>query len=980
MNIIKSNYLTNLTNALINNINKTNDFFKKTIVIVPNKKIEAYVKAYFLKNYDDVLMNVIFYDVYKGLFNLFNVDNNIKIATKCQIRSLVIKYLYDNPKNDYASYLDGDVNGVKLFDLSNKIADAFIKYDEDLYEIKGNQKNIYKYVMEELKKNNLVTLKYLYETANFKDLGTLYVFGFTNYTKLEIMILNKYNDVLRLDLALDGNETFNYDKTIIKCPSKLREIEYLHSSILNIMKEDKNAKFSDFLVISNNLSEYENDINRVFRQDDIEYPNIPYCFSSSRNIGNATNELFEILNNAKNKGFYTRLDLVNVLKNALVRKIREIDDDVIDKCVDSILKMNIYRKDDWTYLKTRMLLAKFSDINDPDDEILLPSGKSISFSVIGLNDDIIVKIINVIDDLEIFINIDSYQSLNEELNKWLSINEFGIEKNLYLVRINDLIDYFINNDIKSHLNIVLYSISEITSKPRNGSIQLFNSGVTFSTLETNTILNSKYVYLIGASSENLPIKKSKNPLDERNIDVDYTDEKNTFNLFFYNAISNGSSLNISYVNMDLETYQEQYFLSNYVKNCLKPGFNNFYVFKLDEIRNWNELYTKREFMNKLYKDGLLVSNKNDNRNDFSNQVVRNKVKLTDLANCLFEPIRAKLELLFGSNDETNERINDQFEHLELSPILKAELFKKIFKELVNDCYATIIGLGGAFINYVLRKRFNLDIEDEEVFKILYDEELIRKHNDLIDNLVALYDRFILENKLISTSNIISQLEFINVTIEALNYVSYLKKYGTIEFLKYNDIAIENDDQTFTIIPNKEIIRVKNDESIIYLPIKILEKHKMKDRFEAYIYSLLDLYINSYNDKKVKVILKVKNSERTHEISFKITGKEAYQMLIKIYDEYNNFMGNKFFDYNCLEDIRKNIDKNGNIDIDNLKYNEYYDLLYIIEKKDTWNYFCYANMLDLFNQLGYGNDFLNEYLEYYKKRDELILFKEEKENE
>ena len=88
---------------------------------------------------------------------------------------------------------------------------------------------------------------------------------------MEEAIINKYQLYKKYSFEKENIKTNKLE--IIKAPNKQKEIENIHSKICQILLND-DVTFSDFLVVGTNLVEYESTINRVFNQDDKEFPNI----------------------------------------------------------------------------------------------------------------------------------------------------------------------------------------------------------------------------------------------------------------------------------------------------------------------------------------------------------------------------------------------------------------------------------------------------------------------------------------------------------------------------------------------------------------------------------------------------------------------------------------------------------------------------------------------------------------------------------
>lgn len=917
-----------LAKELFNKLNNdSNDIFKTKIVIVPSMKMEAYLKSYFLKNEIDILMNVQFLSFNKAILELFNDD--FKLCSKQQIRSLIIKYLINNnvlELKDYINVNNKETYSINLYDVSDKIASAFEEYDNNLDDPIDYQITIYNYVMNEIKNNKLTTPRILSDIKEDNKIDA-YAFGFIKYTNLQNKLLNKFNIIEKFDLNYN-NELIDINKfnTIIKAPSKIREIEALHTDICKKLISDKKNRLSDFLVVCGNLSEYEVEINRVFNQEYKNYPSIPFFIDAPKIINNSTNKLLNLLIDISNKGFYTRRDVSDILDNWIIRKKYYLLDEDIDNLIKAVIDSNVYRKDDWKYIKRRLLISKISDIND-DNIIELSNDNYLPFYSIGLNDNNISSFINIIDNLDSFINM--YNSnldidlIKNELEKWFSIKEYNVEKNSYFNKMVDILDFWKNENITSSINVLFYNLSDICSQSRNNKGFLYTSGITFEQFSSNLVLSAKYIYFIGASSENLPLAKQKNPFDLINKDINYDDEDIAFKLYCLNTNNN---IYISYVNKNLKENQEQYFLSSLVKKLYKNKEDiKYYNMPLDEKRDYEDLFTKRSMDNKEFRNNLVSDNPDiTNQNDNPNNEILVEVTTGDMAKFLSEPLSYKANKLFGKDDDTEDDLNDEYEPFDVDNIDNAWIIKEM---VINEL---------------------LDIPNNN-----------------------LYERLLLENKLPNISKNISKKIFdeklqiaeeIVKTVKDYNYdYQIIKKLKDVDDNRIITLA-DKEFNGWKLVNNQDIISIKDlsNNQLIYIPIKQKDKIYSSNVLNAYVIALREV-LDLGGDYNISIYGSKEN------YNFEINSSKALELLEKIYKEMNDYNNddNKFFDSDLLDDD---------------SFNKIREHLYSLtgkfkgEHKDYWKYFDSANLFDLFKQLGYGDNYSTEIEAMRNKMADLIIFK------
>jgi exodeoxyribonuclease V gamma subunit len=170
----------------------------------------------------------------------------------------------------------------------------------------------------------------------------MYFFGFVNFKKLQEVIIDDVTSINDITfLMLEESEDIN-DYSIISAPSLLREIETVHSKICELVNTS-NANYSDFLVLAPNISIYEGVIPRVFNQDNISFPSIPYSINDKKkvvtNVTSGLRKLIEIFS----KGYYTRYDFFELVNNPDIKQARNISDEDVDTFTNSILSIALLK-------------------------------------------------------------------------------------------------------------------------------------------------------------------------------------------------------------------------------------------------------------------------------------------------------------------------------------------------------------------------------------------------------------------------------------------------------------------------------------------------------------------------------------------------------------------------------------------------------------------------------------------------------------
>ena len=956
---MKSNQLNKLGNQLIKIIKERNNIFKPITVVVPHYKVSQWFKAYWLKNEQNVLMNVKFETINNILLNFIKAEKECRLISKEQIRTLIIKILSKDYNIDiykeFKQYIikENELDPIKLYDLANALASLFVDYEQDQFEITGAQEVLYDSVFKEALNHNLSSAAYqLNNNCSIKkEDEEIYFFGFVEMTKLQEFFINKLNasDNNHL-LFLEKDNTYKKEFDIIAVPSKLREIEVVHSTICDLLK-DPNNKFEDFLVVSSDISQYEDVIPRVFRQASSTFPSIPFVINDSKKLDtNISTGLLKLLEIA-NKGFFTRLDFYFLISNSDVQSARNITSIEVEVWSKYLVDTNIYRnseeKDDWDYAKKRIILSKISNINDIDDNLVDINGRDyIPYAKIDFDDESINKFVNVIDDLNNWIKItkdnkyirfefdendniieDSLTSIFYELTKWFSIKDLnGFEKNKYFKNIFFDIHFWKTIKVNSNvipLNVLLYSLIDSSKITKAKTGDYFLKGITFADFDAASILSAKYIFFLNASSKELPIPVVKSELDLRDYEINNNEKlENAFLLQYQNA---SSKFYISYVNSDLKN-DEPYYPSSFVIELKKDNKFKEKEISIDEKRNWSELYTEMSFENKDYYNGLFSSVDDDvvTSETYDVEPVL-KVKLKDLSDYLEEPLMHKTKMLFGRDNSVDEDIKEEFEPLVLNKLSIDTLVKKISIDALKN---------------------NKEMKEE--------------------NFIELKEKFELDNKLPIVNEDIKKLAFTEVFSLSQKLVDYIrdKSSKTYEFDKLNDVPLKVDNKQIKIICNEAVYVSIDGEKRTYFQVKQMkEKPDNKDEKQflyLYVYSLMDILRFSESSGDITFNITLDRGKDTTR-NFEITPNNAEELLKNIYRAKTNYSDNAYLPLNKFytkdfPTLNKMIE----------------DL--ISQDGSPWGYFDHKKIFNYETQLGYTyNNFKKEYLNKRNKHISLIKY-------
>ena len=941
--------LTTLANELIRYIKEKSDFFSSTFIVFPTKKMEQWFKSYWLKTQGDkVLMNIKCLNMNEAIGEMIYTSKPYSVIKVDTIKHIIIKLLTTEfidklPKEekDYI-FVNNHFDSVKLYDYASKLGELFFEYSNDDFKLTGYQKELYDLVNAEADNNYQGTLEYIYrQKIHFKKRNEpLNFFGFYGFNNIEKKIIEDYQKENEVNLFLLKKEEENkVPFTVISAPSKIREIEAIHSEICKRLK-DKDVKYSDFLIVATNIKEYETTIERVFKQDNKDFPSIPYVISAYEKKDSDLTAGLLVLYDIFSKGFMTRLDFFKLVNNSLIQEVRGISKDDVTNFMKAIVELNVYRNndkfDDWDYIKKRLVLSKVSDMNsDNGGLVALPSGFYLPYTNISFDNNAIARFVKIIDDVKSYLKtlrnikgVDSYslEKIKNELDKWFSIlDEDDMETSKQYLRITNLFNNWneldiANNDIP--LNAFFYAIIDASKENNSTSGDLFTKGITFINFSKNDIYSVKYIFFLNASSKNLPSKVIKSELDQSEYGLKQTErERNTFFLLYQNTLEH---FYISYINRDLKT-DEEFFPSTFINELEnREGIKGEKIeIEIDEKRPWSELFTKKEYKNKDYYIGLLTHKEEDEEEEdipYSQEDPK-QVTTKELSKYLEDPIIRKASRLFGKVDELDEDIRDEYE-----PFLLSSLDHYILCKII--------------IEYVLIKRISLD-----------DEDLLNR----------IKNGFILEHALplicepIKEASFIDLVESSKATIELIN----TKASGDYEVKRLDPLLINVGDSSWVLSCSEDFVLHKENDGLdrTYFPItKISDKKgeinkNIKEMLVIYVISLMDI-ASMDNDETYHISL-----VRSEELiaTFDVNRDTAIRLLDKIYKSYN--------DYSSIQMINAKL-------IGEKDFETYRALIdNVIAQRGSWDYYADKKMFNYERDFGYDFDTFKE--AYQKAKEELM---------
>lgn len=872
------------------------DLFIPINVLVESESVANYFKSYFARSSKNVLMNVNFYTFNELIYITCLKGKNKSLLDELNYKLLILSFLKDN--SCFETYLDKNSKDYsnKLYDLTCSLYSLFKSYDESLSKLEDNYLNIYLNVLDNARKNNMYTLKELILNNDYNSLGTIYTFGLVNNKNIVEKFLTQYKDVCRLDLCL--KDISNKEVEFVGAPSKKREIEYVHSKISKLLLEENN-KYGDFCVISPNINDYLSEIKQVFNQDNINYPYIPFNIKTKESTNSELYEFLKLMFDIISNKTITRKDFSEILNLDFVLNKFNIDSNTKDYIIKIVINNNIYENKDFIDLKNRIILSKFLDYSDKENDMVTIENISyLSYDSIELSDETIViysKLINSINKFIDNFNItsvdkDNIDILNETIKLFVEPNN---KEYLKLNRFFSLIKYY---DLTLDYSIFVCFVLDLIKYSSSNSFNT-NLGVNFVSFNKNVVLDYKYVFFIGLSSVDFPHLDMQTEFDKRDniLSQSFEENRKAFILTYLNC----TKFYASYVCENLKT-AEEYFPSTLLEE-IEPFYKiikNKKISKLplDETRDWAELFTNSEFANKMYNQNLMVEKKEDIVSFKSIDDENKNIKFKDIVNYLKEPLSYKANKVFPYNSSLFDDLNEEFQPFNA---------KKL--DLISMFYETCV--------FVLEN--NIEESDNDIK-------------------MSFYNRYKLEKKVEVLSEEISLEEYNNIWVNVFKYKNFVCGLGKYSIIDPFSINLSYEEQNFKISTNKKYLKVINDSITYYLEIKDLSKDVSEKEFIApYVISLLDTLKESSGEEK-EIVLNLNNDKKVK--NYTLSSLEAKEILNEIYFEMKDFDNIYFLPVRYLTD---NVPDN------------FYD--FINSAKQDLIYFKDNKMFNFETDLGYKDD-------------------------
>lgn len=522
--------------------------------------------------------------------------------------------------------------------------------------------------------------------------------------------------------------------SVTGAPSRLREIEALHSRICKLLLDKSKAvRLNDIIVMAPDIESYRPAIYEVFDQtppDDKKNLRIPFTIVGTESFDSLTSRALHGLFEIQRKGSLTRPAFFELVRNPIVQSVRGISPDFVDSWENWIDEMHIYRNraekpHDWTDGVRRMLAARFSACRVGLDE----NHSYEPFADLNSGDaESLCAFARCIQDLQFWIEMrkptgDAAQetTVNEEMltqimeiiRSWIALPEvpkgMGSE---YIIcqRIAESAELLESMFRTGKSALTWECVSQtLESAASNGELpggRLFARGITFMQFHAARIVPVKYLFFIGADAMKFPGTGEARSLDLRQCTMRWPGDtqpadRNRYG-FLCQLMCTSEQFHISYVNCDLQKDKTFYPSSpihdirDMLCNAIGKQHDRDNVWPvieipLDEKRDWSALFTPRAFRNKAAYLRMIekaseqnpdtIQKESDTNEGTNNSKPRERVSLYEIRKFLIDPFQWYIAQILSDDEEDTTDV--EFEPITLDHLQSSGALKSCVKHILE---------------------------------------------------------------------------------------------------------------------------------------------------------------------------------------------------------------------------------------------------------------------------------------------------------
>ncbi|MBQ9242462.1 MAG: exodeoxyribonuclease V subunit gamma [Proteobacteria bacterium] len=526
--------------------------------------------------------------------------------------------------------------------------------------------------------------------------------------------------------------------TVTSAPSKIREVENLHTQICQLLKDNadgsRGANIRDILVVAPDINAYRTAIYQVFgaertqaeenkltkrNGDKVTEPAlyIPFTILDGAARESLTARALDALLRITDSRSLSRLEFFELVRNTVVQNVRNIDPDEISAWEGWLTDMQVFRDrdipngdgsdkyKDWQTGIKRLLLARLTDCRVSDGEDILRPFADLESS----DSDSLCRFIDAVESLEdlcsrraLYADGLTLKDLDEwfipTLNSWISMKNAPrilSAENIIYTSVAESLE-MLKNQYRAGIEkipwkILAQTLREAAEGTDYTTGSLFVNGLTFMNFTANRILSTKHIFFMGMDAASFPGRDPANSLDLRTSELWPGDNQNAYKnryAFLCQLMSTSESIHLSYVNKNLQK-DEDFYPSSIINDLFAfCGDQDWHPeeLPLDETRPIGDLFTARAFRSHAIYQSM--SEGSEEEITFSDEIspdtraLPERVSLGKLKKYLNDPFQFRAGEILQTDDDDIDPEKIVYEPIDVDNIELLDSIKEVSNIIV----------------------------------------------------------------------------------------------------------------------------------------------------------------------------------------------------------------------------------------------------------------------------------------------------------
>lgn len=785
--------------------------------------------------------------------------------------------------------------------------------------------------------------------------------------------------------------------TVTSAPSKIREVENLHTQICQLLKDNadgtKGANIRDILVVAPDINAYRTAIYQVFGAERTQAEEnkqhkrsgemitepalyIPFTILDGAARESLTARALDALLRITDSRSLSRVEFFELVRNTVVQNVRGIDPDEISAWESWLTDMQVFRDrnipngdgadqyKDWQTGLKRLLLARLTDCRVSDGEDILRPFADLESS----DNDSLCRFIDAVESLEDLCSKRTQhadgltlKALDEwfipTLNSWISMKNaprmLSAESIIYTSVAESLemlkIQYRAGIE-KIPWKVLAQTLRDAAEGTNYTTGSLFVNGLTFMNFTANRILSTKHIFFLGMDAASFPGRDPANSLDLRTSELWPGDNQNAYKnryAFLCQLMSTSESIHLSYVSKNLQK-DEDFYPSSIINDLFAFCGDHDWSpeeLPLDETRPIEDLFTARAFRSQAIYQSM--SEGSEEEITFSDEVspdtraLPERVTLSKLKKYLNDPFQFQVSEILQTDDDDIDPEKIVYEPIDVDNIELLDSIKAVSNIIVMHADD---GLSEEEAEQEVERVTQLDVVKQASEAVL--NQFMNQLREEGFRTAPIYEKLIKEKIMTGAQNVAIQL--------LTGHLAQADDDNAIDLILTQELP-ENRSLPWHLQGQAER-HIWSEDTQTFDITSVMLKENKKDKCHRYLNAYVNALAlalrkgNNCSDSEMTIHINLHICSTKGKVlyrNFDITPKEAEDILKKI---YHYAYVEQFAKAAPMKLIEDNIDKTGASTPQIESFNALKEKLE--DKDDVWKNFKKGKIFDLNTDIGY----------------------------